>query len=463
MRSIASFMPVLKGQLEAGVGTLEGYWSPREIETTCQDQRYVWRDRFWTPLRTISTFLLQVLHVGSSCREAVALTLGQEAAAGSRRRRLPSEDPSAYGQARQRLPLGVLQAGVRQIGQRLRDEVASALTWCGRRVWLVDGTTCSTPDTPELQAAFGQPSGQAKGCGFPVAKVVALFCWASGAVVEAVVGPYRMSELALWRSLWPRLSPGELVLGDRFYCTFYDFVGVMRRGCDAVFRLHARRPADLRRGRRLGRWDRLVSWARPSWNLRPRGMTRREWEALPESLTVRLIRFSVDIPGFRSRRITLATTLLDPAAYPAERIAALYRDRWLIELRFRDSKTTLGMDVLRGKSADVARKEIFMHLMAYNLIRALMWQAASRHGVRLHRLSFAGTVDRLNALMPYLWLFEGMDRAERLYALLLRWIAGDPVPERPNRLEPRVVKRRPKGYALLNRPRHQMRRALLSR
>jgi len=463
MGSIASFMPVLKGQLEAGVARLDAYWTPSEINAACEDQRYAWRDRFWTPLRTISTFLLQALHAGSSCREAVALTLGQEAVAGPKDRPLPSGDPSAYAQARKRLPLEVLRAGVRHVGQRLRDEVASTLNWCGRRVWLVDGTTCSMPDTPDLQKAFGQPSGQAKGCGFPVAKVVALFCWASGAVIEAVIEPLRMSELTLWRTLWPHLSPGEIVLGDRFYCTFSDFVGCVRRGCDAVFRLHVRRPADLRRGRRLGTRDRVVVWQRPTWALRPRGMYWREWERLPETLTLRLIRFSVDIPGFRSRSITVATTLLDPAAYPAERIAALYRDRWLIELRFRDIKTTLGMDVLRGKSADVVRKEIFMHLMAYNLIRALMWQAAARHGCALHRMSFAGTVDRLNSVMPYLWLYEGSGKARRLYELLLQWIARNLLPDRPNRLEPRVVKRRPKGYPRLTRPRQEMRRLLLSR
>jgi len=463
MSSIASFMPVLKGQLEAGVGTLEGYWTPSEVETACREQRHVWRDRFWTPLRTISTFLLQALHAGSSCREAVALTLGQEAAAGRKDRPLPSGDPSAYVQARRRLPLEVFQTGVRQIGERLRDEVASTLRWCGRRVWLVDGTSCSMPDTPDLQEAFGQPSGQAKGCGFPVAKVVALFCWASGAVLEAAIGSWRTSELALWRTLWKRLSPGEIVLGDRFYCTFYDFVGVMRRGCDAVFRLHGGRPEDLRRGRRLGARDRVVVWPRPTWSARPRGMYWREWEGLPEALTLRLIGFSVDIPGFRCRSITVATTLLDPVAYPASQIAALYRDRWLIELCFRDIKTTLGMDVLRGKSSDVVRKEIFMHLMAYNLIRALMWQAASGHGCALHRMSFAGTVDRLNALAPYLWLYEGSGKARRLYELLLQWIARNLLPDRPNRLEPRVVKRRPKGYPWLTRPRREMRRLLLSR
>jgi hypothetical protein len=446
--------------MQTGGAALDDYWSDEEIASACRHAQHRWRDRFWTPLRTIATFLLQVLHAGCSCREAVALALGREAVADTP---LPSDDPSAYCQARKRLPLEVLCEGVRRIGQRLREEVVSTLSWCDRPVWVVDGTTCSMSDTPELQEVFSQPKGQAKGCGFPVAKVVTLLCWASGAVLEAVIGPWWMSELALWRTLWTHLSPGEIVLGDRFYCTFYDIVGVMRRGCDAVFRLHGRRSADLRKGRRLGRKDRLVRWQRPTWNLRPRGMDRRTWEALPPTLTVRLIRFSVVIPGFRSRSITVATTLLDPTAYPADEIASLYRDRWLIELRFRDIKTTLGMDVLRGKSAEVVRKEIFMHLVAYNLIRALMWQAASKHGCALHRLSFAGTVARLNALAPYLWLFAGTERAAQLYALLLRWTADDLLPWRPNRIEPRAVKRRPKEYPRLTRPRHEMRRALLSR
>jgi len=317
------------------------------------------------------------------------------------------------------------------------------------------------PDTPKLQATFGQPSGQAPGCGFPVAKVVGLFCWASGAVMETVVGPLRMSELALWRKLWAALSPGEIVLGDRFYCNFYDIVGVMRRQCDAVFRLHHKRTADFRQGHRLGKNDRLATWRKPVWTSRPRGMGLRQWKALPATLTVRLVRFTADIPGFRSHQVVVATTLLDRVAYSADQIAALYRDRWLIELRLRDIKTTLGMEVLRGKTPDIVRKEIAMHLLAYNLIRCLMWEAATRHGRPLHRLSFAGTLDRLNILEPYLQLLEGSRRAEQLYQLLLGWIAGDLLPHRPNRIEPRAVKRRPKQYDRLNRPRRQMRKALL--
>jgi hypothetical protein len=294
-----------------------------------------------------------------------------------------------------------------------------------------------------------------------VAKVVALICWASGAVLESVIGPWSMSELRLWRDLWPALSPGEIVLADRLYCSFYDMVGVLRRRCDAVFRLHHRRPEDFRQGKRLGKNDRLVTWQRPQWSARPRGMNRKQWKALPASLTVRLIRFAVGIPGFRCRSITVATTLLDPLEYPPAEIADLYRDRWLIELRFRDIKTTMGMEVLRGKTPDIVCKEIWTHLLAYNLIRCLMWQAAAQHGRPLHRLSLAGTVDRLNALDPYLQILQGSDLAKRLYDLLLRWIANDLLPDRPNRLEPRAVKRRPKEYARLNRPRNEMRKALL--
>jgi hypothetical protein len=439
---------------------LDDYWTAGEIEQACRRSGHVWRDRHWSPLATVATFLLQVLHTGSSCREAVALTLSQWAGEG---RTLPSTDASAYCGARQRLPLEVLRDGLRRTGRRLRDEVAATSTWHGRQVWLVDGTSCSMPDTPELQAAFGQPGSQAPGCGFPVANVVALFCWASGAVLEVAIGSYHLSELALWRTLWPHLAAGEIVLGDRFYCSFYDLVGVLRRRADAVCRLHQRRPADFRRGQRLGKNERLVTWRRPAWPHRPRGLTRRQWRELPDTLTVRLIRFAVDVPGFRSRRVIVATTLLDPEAYPVHEIAALYRDRWLIELRFRDLKITLGLDVCRGQSADVVRKEIVMHLVAYNLIRTLMWQAAREYGRSLHRLSFAGTVSRLRAVMPYLWLYHGSDRAAAPYQLLLTWIAHDPVPHRPNRLEPRAVKRRPKQYDLLNRPRHELRKDLLKR
>jgi len=458
MATIAHWGGVLKRQLAGACDDLTEHWTTEDVEAACRDCGHIWRDRFWTPATTIWAFLLQVLHRDSSCRAAVAMVLSQRAAAGQPP---ASADPCAYCQARKRLPLEVLRQGVKKIGQQLQARLLECHRWCGRRVWLVDGTSCSMPDTGELQAAFGQPSAQAPGCGFPVAKVVAMFCWASGAVLEAAVGAYRKSELPLWRSLWHLLCPGDLVVADRFYCTFADMVGLIRRGCDGVFRLHQRRCDDLRFGKRLGKCDRRVTWRRPARHNRPRGMSVREWRRLPVELTVRLLRFSVDIPGFRTHSIVVATSLLDPDRYPAARIAALYRDRWLIELRFRDIKITLGMDVLRGKKPDIVRKEIYMHLLAYNLIRCLMWQGAESHGRDLHRLSFAGSVDQINAMTPYLWLYEGTDKARRLYELLLHQIAHDPNPYRPDRNEPRAVKRRPKEYDLLNKPRSEMRKALL--
>lgn len=438
---------------------LAQYWSSEAMEQTCLQAGYAWRDRFWNPFRTLWTFLAQVMHVGSSCREAVAMALAQWA--GEPKVSGVSPDPAAYCQARQRLPLAILARGVAAVGQVLRERWAQTLRWCDRNVWLVDGTTCSMPDTPDLQEAFGQPDGQEPGLGFPVARIVAMFCWASGAVVEAAIGAYRTSEIALWRSLWHLLAAGDIVVGDRYYCTFFDMVELLRVGCDGVFRLHQKRSADFRQGRRLGTNDRLVVWKKPTWNARPRGMRKRQWRQLPQELAVRLLRIVVDIPGFRSRTIHVATSLTDPEAYPYQRIAALYRDRWMVELRLRDLKVTLGMRILRGRSADIVRKEILMHFLAYNLVRCLMSQAALHHQRPLHELSFAGTLDRLNATAPYLWLFQGEPVAAKLYSLLLKWIAHDPLPFRPNRIEPRAIKRRHDKYPHLAGPRHRIQKTLI--
>ena len=216
---------------------------------------------------------------------------------------------------------------------------------------------------------------------------------------------------------------------------------------------------DFRRGQRLGKNDRLVTWSRSKPC--PRTLSLDAYALLPETMAVRVLRFHTQQPGFRSETVMVATTLLDPIAYPLASIAALYGDRWTVELHLREVKTTLGMDVLRGKSADVVRKEIVMHFLAYNLIRALMWQAAIEHGQPLHRLSFAGTVQRFDAVAPYLWLLAGTPKAAMLYQWLLSWIACDTVPHRPHRLEPRALKRRPKPYNLLNQPRNEMQKALL--
>jgi hypothetical protein len=458
MASIAQSRDVLKEQWFQRIEFIGEYLHEQDLTEAAVAAKYHWRDRIWPPMQMLWAFLVQVLHPGWSCEAAVAEVLAEHAAA--RKPLKASPDPSAYCQARKHVPEALYRHALRTVGQTLQTKVGDAYRWCGRRVWVVDGSSCSMPDTPELQAAFGQPDRQKKGCGFPVAKLVAMFYWASGAVLDVAMGPYRSSELSLWHQLWDQLQTGDVVLGDRFYGAYAELAQLMARGCDGVFRLWGARACriDFRRGQRLGKNDRLFVWSRSS--SRPHTLTTEAFASLPAILTVRVLRFSTQVKGFRSRTVLVATTLLDPVAYPREQIAALYGDRWTVELRLRDLKTTLRMEVLRCKSPDVVRKEILMHFLAYDLIRALMWQAAQEHGRPLHRLSFAGTMQRFQVIAPYLCLFRGTAQGVTMYQLLLSWIAKDVVPDRPHRVEPRVVKRRPKPHKLLNRPRNEMRKAL---
>jgi hypothetical protein len=460
MPRMTHFKQILKKDFFKRIAFIKMFLSTEDIQTAAEAEDYRWRERIWTPMQTLWTFLVQVLNPDYSCRAAVAQVLAEHAALGESLE--VSVDPTAYCQARRRLPLGLFKASFQRIGRNLQAKVGTDYLWHGHQVWVVDGSSCSMPDTPELQEAFGQPDGQLKGCGFPVARIVSLFCWATGTIIDIAIAAYRSSELALWRQLWGHLQSGDIVLADRFYCTYAEVSGLLARGCDGVFRLQGARARtmDFRQGKRLGRNDRLVTWHRPK--LCPRTISREMFALLPETLTVRVIRFHTQTPGFRSKNIMVATTLLEPKLYSLEAIAQLYADRWTVELRLRDVKTTLGMDVLRGKSSDVVCKEIYMHLVAYNLIRALMWQAAEEHDRPLHRLSFAGSVQRLDVMIPYLYLFCGTPKAVMLYRLLLKWVAGDILPCRPNRIEPRAVKRRLKEYALLNRPRRELREALLT-
>jgi len=459
MPRMTHFHQILKRDLFKRMTFLREFLSAETILNAVVAEHYCWRERIWTPMQTLWTFLVQVLNPDCSCRAAVAQVLAEQAAQGESTE--VSTDPTAYCQARRRLPLKLFKTAFRTIDESLRAKVGTDYLWHGRRVWVVDGSSCSMPDTGELQEAFGQPDGQRPGCGFPVARLVGLFCWATGTIVDVVIEAYRSSELVLWRQLWGHLQLSDIVLADRFYCTYSEVAQLLSRGCDGVFRLQGARARkmDFRGGKRLGKNDRLVTWTRPK--LCPRTLCPEQFALLPETLNVRVLRVHTRIPGFRSQTIMVATTLLDPNDYPLETIAQLYADRWTVELRLRDLKTTLGMDVLRGKSPDVVCKEIYMHVVAYNLIRALMWQAAETHHRSLHRLSFAGTMQRFEVMAPYLYLFCGTAKALKLYQLLLKWIAGDILPYRPGRIEPRAVKRRPKQYDLMNKPRHQLRQALL--
>jgi hypothetical protein len=343
--------------------------------------------------------------------------------------------------------------------ERVRRNVARAVDgsvrpdhrWCGRRVKVADGSSVSMPDTARNQCLYPQPQRVTPGCGFPVMRFVGLFSLASGALLEVAKSSLHVSERVLLRRLWRLLDAGDVLLTDCGFCSYADFYFLRQRGVDCVMGNHPRRSVGLRRVRHLGRGDRIIEWLKTKSC--PRWLTPAQWRTVPETLRVREIAFSVTVPGFRSKRIVLATTLLDPKQFPAQAFADLYRQRWKAELFLRDIKITLGMDVLRCKTPEMIHKEFAMHSIAYNLIRALMGQAAQRHDAPLDRISFKGAVATLRQWTPRFTLATSTQRQALTDALFL-YLARDPIPHRPNRNEPRARKRRPKNYQLLNKPRH---------
>ena len=397
------------------------------------------RQRVFTPWVTFVAFLGQTLTRGGSCREAVRRVQAWRAAA---RRVVPDESTSAYCQARARLPLGMLRAAHEALGRWIEQRSSTGWLWQGRKVKVLDGSGLTMPDSRRNRAKWPYAGGQKPGCGFPSARLVGLFCLATGRLVRFAFGSWKTHELLLARQLVAWMEPGEVVLSDRGFCG-WGFIALLRRKeVDVVMRLHQARPPKGAR----------VVWRRPQWT---DSWPISLWRELPAQLTMRLVRFQVEVRGFRTRQVVLATTLLDATRYPDEAIAALYRRRWAVEVCFRDIKTTLNLDTLRCVSPELVEKEIWLHAIAYNLVRALMVEAAAMYGATLERLSFKGTVDALRQWAPLFSIQRADARAVQRTLLLI--IATDAVRLRPCRSEPRARKRRPKNYQLLTRPRHAMR------
>jgi len=313
------------------------------------------------------------------------------------------------------------------------------------------------PDTLENQHVFPQPSGQKKGCGFPVVAFVGVFCLATGAALAISVGKWFQHDLALFHLLRHVFDFGDIMLADRGFCSYAEMGLFSNRGVDVVMRLHQARKPDFRRGRVVGVLDHIVTWKKPIQ--RPSRLRKKDFKSLPSSMEVREVRYDVVAKGFRPQSITLATTLLDPEKYPAEDLAALYFRRWEIEVDFYHIKIAMGMDVLRGRTPDVIRKEIWMHLIAYNLTRSVMWETSKTRAVSPLRISFKGAIQQMAARSD-LYSVYGNVRKLSAYDSLLDSIAGQIVPHRPFRFEPRSRKRRPKNYRLMTRPRAELKAAI---
>jgi hypothetical protein len=317
------------------------------------------------------------------------------------------------------------------------------------------------PDTPENQAEYPQHSAQKPGCGFPIARIVVLICLATGCVLDAAIGPSKgklTGEMALVRGLHGRLKRGDILLGDSYYSSFDEVVTLAGMGVDVVMRRHGGRPVDFRRGARLGRQDHTVEWHRH--RNRPGWMGREEFAALPRVMMMRELRVRVDKPGFRTRSFVVVTTLLDPAAFPAGELASLYRQRWHAELDIRSLKVAMRMDVLRCQSPAMVRKEFWAHLLAYDLVRGAMAEAARRHCASPRELSFQGARQTLEGFRGELGHATRSDSVVLIEAALSA-IAYHQVGDRPDRVEPRVVKRRPKAYPRMQVPRKVARKRLM--
>ncbi len=420
----------------------------------------VWKDRIYTPLVTLWIFLSQVLSADHSCRSAVARLIAHRLSHGQR----PcSAETGAYCQARKRLPEKFFSDVARQTGQALDNNVNKEWLWKGRRVYVFDGSTVTMPDTPENQATYPQPLVQRAGLGFPMARIAAIFSLSCGAVIDLGICRYAgkgQSELGMLRTLWGVFRPGDILLADRLMCTWTEMTLLKQRGVGYVTRLNnSNRSADFRRGKHLGKGDHIVKWRKPS---NSRSLPWRIFKTLPKFLTVRECLIEVKQPGFRSKTIVVVTTLLDADKYTKDDLADLYRARWNAELDFRSLKITLQMDVLRCKTPELVRKEIWTHVLAYNLIRTIMAQAATRHAIEPRTISFKGAIQTLEAFQESIALLGQRVSTRRLhlYGQLLDCIASHRVADRPDRYEPRKRKRRYRWRDILDIPRHEAKRLM---
>jgi len=422
----------------------------------------VWLDRIYSPLVTLWVFLGQVLSQDHSCRAAVARLIAHRV---SRGQRPCSAETGAYCQARKRLPEEFYAEIARKAGQSLDNSAKKEWLWKGRRVLTYDGSTVSMPDTRENQQAYPQPPQQRLGVGFPLARIAAFFSLSCGTVLDLAICSYSgkgHSELGMLRQLWDILLPGDIFLADRYMCAWHEIYLLKQRGIDTVTRVHHCRRVDFRRGKRLGKGDHIVEWHRPG---RIRTIDWQSQQSLPELLTIRETRVQVQQPGFRSRSMIVVSTLLDAESVTANDLAELYRARWNAELDLRSLKQTMQMDILRCKTPELVRKELWAHILAYNLVRTIMAQAATEHCIEPRTISLKGTIQTLEAFQPLFAIRGDSDRVHRrkLYQQFFDAVATHRVADRPDRFEPRLRKRRPKKYDSMLEPRHVIKRKMLKR
>ena len=413
----------------------------------------------YTPGVTLWAWLSQVVSAGvqRSCLAAVSRVITLCVLSG---RQPPSPDSGAYCRARAKLPEAVLERLLYRAADGLQRRVPADWLWCGRHVKIADGTTLLAPDTPANRRLWPQARTQKPGVGFPILRMVTLVSLATAAVCGVAVAPYQGKETgepALLRELFDRFQAGDVMLGDCCFASYFLLALLQARGVEVVTRQHQRRRTDFRCGQRLGPQDHVVLWQRPS---RPAWMDEETYATIPETLAVRELYVRVAVPGFRTQELVVVSTLTDIGRYPQAEMARLFRARWHVELDLRSIKISLRLDDLRCKTPAMVRREILVHWLAYNLVRQVMAQAALSRGRLPRQLSFAAAL----AVVANNWLpasLAGQDLLRALAEAQGRLIAWHEVGNRPDRVEPRAIKRRPKPHKLLTKPRQEARADLL--
>jgi hypothetical protein len=438
MASVSSCLSRIKQDLEP-------YLPQTSIRNACRQVGHCWRDRQFDPAGTLQLFILQVLNFNTAMIHLRHLAKAPINAA-------------SYCKARMRLPLPVLQLLLRESAAAMSGQIGRSGRWNGLRPWLTDATSTIAPDTPELQKQFPQPKDQKKGCGFPQLKILGLIDAFSGLIIEALCFPlYTHEQSKVWQ-LHPLLGKGDLLVGDRGFCSYVHLAMLQMRQIMGLFRMHQGRIVSFRphrkgyrRGskgkprsefvRRLGKHDQLVKWLKP--RQKPKWMEVEQWLSLPATLLVRELRYTLKAKGQRTRTVTIATTLLDPALYPKDQIIALYGVRWTVETHFAELKTTLKMRKVKSQTPMGAQKEVAVYCLVYNLVHLVMLKAAARQKVKPDRISFIDAVRWMLSARP----------GERMTRLVVN-------PLRLNRHEPRVIKDRGDSYAIMTQPRKKLRKAL---
>lgn len=426
--------------------------SPDAITQACQDVGMKWYESALNPVVTIQIFFVQILH-GNTAIEHLSHLTGQSFTA------------AGYCRARMRVPLEVLHLLLERCAGRLQEATFETGRWLGHRVFHVDGSSFSMPDTPSLQSHFGQSSKQKPGCGFPTAHWLVMTHAATGMITKMLTAPLRTHDMSETAKIHPELQANDLLVADRGFCSYAHLALLCERGVHGLLRIHQRilvdftpgrahvspleSQAHLKKGKPRSRWigqlgvtDQIVEWLKPA--LKPSWMEQPQYEELPDSIRVRELRYTIDRKGFRTKQITLVTTLLDADRYPLSELAEQFRRRWEIETNFGHLKTTMKMDVLKCQTVEGVLRELQVFALIYNLVRQVMLAASVKQQVDVRRISFIDAWRWLQIAVP----------DDALPNLVVN-------PERNNRIEPRVKKRRPKRYPLMTKPRKQMKKKLL--